>query len=246
MGMAFFSKPYNFKLLVYFTILGLILIDCKLVFSFSNSPRSLPESLQSNVFQDDALPFKAGDGLFVSTFPDTNILNKIYTIDEKGYVEFPITGKLHIVKMTKKDLILFIKKNFQDFLRYPYVQVKPLIRVSILGGVAQPGLYYVDQNLSLWELIRQTGGFVLEDGIRELKWERNDEIVSDNLIRFYENGASLRTLGVKSGDQFWTPSPTTKTLWNKFNENILPIVSVVTTVMVVFLTYQSTVAINSK
>ena len=121
-------------------------------------------------------PFLPGDGLNINTFPDTSsFLNRTFPIDENGFIEFPLIGRINISKMTEQEIVSFIKNNFQNYTRSPNVFVKPMLRVSIIGGFLRPGLYYVDYNSSFWEMIREAGGPILEDGIEETyaKMSRN-------------------------------------------------------------------------
>lgn len=183
-------------------------------------------------------PFKAGDGILVSVFPDTaSFLNTIFPIDDTGNIIMPIVGKVNVTKMTEQELVDFILKNFNEYLRYPYVQVRPLIRVSVLGGVPKPGFYYVDPDRSLWELIHETGGTIMEDGLKKMRWERSREDVSKDLIPYLQSGESLAHMGLQSGDQIWVPSPSARR-WVDVLRDIMPVVSLLTSFWVVYRTYQ--------
>ncbi len=183
-------------------------------------------------------PFKASDGVLVDVFPDSNsFLNKIFPIDDRGYAEFPLAGKINVSKMTERQLIDFIRKTYKIYLRYPNVYVKPVARISLLGGFTTPGLYYVDINSSLWDAIYEAGGPVLEDGIYEMHWQRNEEDESEDVTRYFETGTSLRAMGFKSGDQIWTPSPAARTIWDAIRD-VMPILSFTTTIWLLYNTYQ--------
>ena len=183
-------------------------------------------------------PFRASDGVFVSTFPDSNsFINRIFPIDDKGFAEFPIVGKVNVSKMSEKQLVDFIKITFKNYLRYPNVYVKPMARISMLGGFQRPGLYYVDINSSLWDAVYNAGGTILEDGIYEMHWQRNEEDRTNEISKLFESGISLRAVGFKSGDQIWTPSPDVRTVWDAVG-NVITILSFVATVFVIYNTYR--------
>lgn len=189
---------------------------------------------------ETSMSFIPGDAVSISTFPDTtSFLNNIFPIDDKGFVEFPIEGKVKITDMTVVDLQSFLKEKFKAWLRNPNIYVKPVIRLSLLGGFRLPGLYYVDSASSLWDVIKMAGGPILEDGIYDLKWERNGSEQSDDLIKLFEDGSSLRQIGFQSGDQIWTKSPITETYWDTLNK-LMPIVSISTAVFLAYITYQQT------
>ena len=185
------------------------------------------------------LPFKAGDGVLISTFPDTtSFIHGIYAIDDQGYIELPITGKIKITSMSIDDLKKYIQTNFRSYLRSSSgVYVKPLVRISLLGGFQRPGLYYVDYNSSLWEAIRLVGGPVNEEGIYKMHWQRDGEEKGDDLTSLFEKGISLKKMGFKSGDQIWTPSPDARTFWTTLSD-IMPLLTFMTTLAYLYLTYQ--------
>jgi len=184
------------------------------------------------------IPFKPGDGLYISTLPDTmSFFNRVISIDDMGYAEFPIIGRVEVSKMSATELTDFVKQNFQQYLRTPNVYVKPMLRASILGGVARPGLYYFDYHQSLWDIVRSAGGTMLEDGLKEMIWERDRDEVVDDLIPYFEKGISLRNMGFRSGDQLWTPS-SDETFWDDFRTDVIPLLSFAVTIFTVYITYQ--------
>jgi protein involved in polysaccharide export with SLBB domain len=186
-------------------------------------------------------PFKAGDGLFISTFPDTSsFFNNVFPIDDAGYVYFPITGRVKVSKMTESELAAFIRKNFQKYSRSPNVSVRPMMRVTLAGGFQRPGLYYAAYDNSLWDVIRQAGGYLNEEGPKSIQWERNGDEVLDNITPFIEQGVSLEHMGFKSGDLVWTKTPGLETGWDRFNRRVLPILGFVVTVGLFWMTYQQT------
>lgn len=183
-------------------------------------------------------PFVAGDAVEISVLPDTNsFLNQVFPIDDRGNVDLPIFGSVKIDDMSKADFEQYIKTQYKDYLRFPYVQLKPLVRVSVLGGVPTPGFVYFDPNLSLWELIHQAGGTIDENGLKEMRWERNRKAVDNNLIPYLQNGASLRNIGIKSGDQIWVKTPGKPGFWEKA-QSYFPIFTFMTGIATFYYTYR--------
>jgi len=188
---------------------------------------------------NESYPFVPGDAISISTFPDTaSFLNNMFAIDDVGMVEFPIVGKVKITGMTVTQLQEYLKAQFKAYLRYPNIIVKPMIRISILGGVPRPGLYYVDEQNSLWEVMKMAGGTRLEEGLADLRWERSHDEVIDDLIPYFQSGISLRQMGFKSGDQLWTPSERPKTFAEVFSGQIIPLITFATTMFLLYWNYQ--------
>lgn len=152
--------------------------------------------------------FTAGDAVGISTLPDTlSFLNGVFPIDDRGFVELPIYGKAKITHMTVQEFENFIRENFKDYLRYPDIKAKPMIRLSVLGGVPRPGFYYFDSDRSLWEVLYEVGGTRDEDGLKQMRWERSGKTIEGDLIPHLQTGISLRDLGFRTGDQIWVKTP---------------------------------------
>jgi len=185
--------------------------------------------------------FVAGDGLSISTFPDTiSFLNTTLPIDDEGFVDFPIIGRINVTRMNQKQLESFIKENFREYIRSENVSVRSMLRISVIGGFLKPGLYYVNYSSSFWELIQMAGGPNHEEGLNDMRWERNGEEVIEELLPFYERGSSLKSMGFKSGDLIWTTSPGAKTTWDIVVSDVLPIFGLVTSLAMFYLTFQQT------
>jgi protein involved in polysaccharide export with SLBB domain len=197
-----------------------------------------PESQETS--SSSELPFIPGDAILLSTYPDTtSFLNGIYAIDDEGYVEFPIGDRIRISPMAEEDFLKFLKDKYQNYVRSPNLSVKAMIRVTVVGGFVTPGLYYVDKKLSFWDLIRMAGGPNHEGAIKEIHWERNGEPMVEDLTPYLESGTSLKTMGVRSGDLVWTPSPDYETPLRFVITNILPLLTFATSLVFLYISYQT-------
>ena len=181
---------------------------------------------------------KPGDAIQILVYPDTtSFLHGVYYIDGDGNIFLPIIGKVRITDMSEQEFIQFVKDNYSNYLKGPNLQVRHLIGVSLLGGFNQPGLYYIDPNATLWQLLELGGGTMRENGLRELRWERNKNIIQSDLISYLESGKSLQSIGVKSSDQFWTPTPDQAGFLEKAGQIVVPFVSIVIASYSIYLTY---------
>ncbi len=238
-------KNYISKCLI-FNISILLLLQ---QFSFAQSNSNVSSTKQqSSKFNKKALygikPFKPGDGLYISTFPDTtSFLNNIFSIDDMGYVDFPIVGRSNVSSKTEDELITFLKSNFQQYMRTPNVTVKPMIRVSLIGGFNTPGLYYFDYSASVWDAIQRAGGPTLEDGLKDMVWERDRDEVVDDLLPYFEKGVSLKNMGFRSGDQLVTPSDSGPSIGETI-EGTIGVLSFFTGIFMIYMTYQQMVVLS--
>jgi len=230
---------YNFRLPISVLFL-LLIIHMEYNVSFgqnlnNNQSDSVKLLKGEKYFRDLLVP---GNALEIIVFPDsTSFLNNIYPIDDQGNILLPILGKVNIMKKSYSELTNFLVNSYSQYLKYPFIQVKPLIRISILGGVQRPGMYYIDPTFSLWHLIRISGGPLEEDGLKKMRWERDRKTVRKDLIPLLESGQSLLSVGFKSGDQIWVPSPTRPSLLTKINR-VLPLITFGVTAFTIYLYFQ--------
>lgn len=227
------------KFIVKVLIFCFVLMQSEFVLANQNTTSQVP--LQQNtpeIKSEEGKIFKPGDGLYIATPDSSSFLNNVFPINDQGLVDFPIIGKVRIVDMTKPELITYIQTNFREYLRFPNIYIKPVIRVSLLGGFRKTGLFYVDEDYSLWEIIRSVGGPVTEDGLKDLVWERDRDELRGDLIPYLQAGTSLKAMGVKSGDQIWTPSPATEDIWDIIRQNVMPIASFAITMFTLYVSYQ--------
>ncbi len=186
------------------------------------------------------LAFKPGDALIVSVLPDTGFLNNVFLIDDQGRCDFPVIGFVKVTDYTPRQLSEKLRQDFIDYLRYPSLKVRPLMRVTMLGGFNRPGLYYLEPRANLWDAVHRAGGMAREDGIKKMRWERGKEIVSDDLVEHFESGKSLQAIGFQSGDQIWMTTRPKRYFWDIFRQDVLPLItfalSTVSTTATVYLT----------
>lgn len=206
---------------------------------------------KNNVFSQELVSyfkFTPGDALEVKIYPDTaSFPNGIYHIDDNGYVDFPIIGMTKVSERTPDDVENILKEVYISYLARPNIHVRPLVRVSLIGGFYRPGLYWVDSRVGMWNVIQLAGGTTRDDGLKKLKWERNGQILTSNLIPYVESGKSLHSIGFKTGDQIYVTSKQKKEFWDVFTGDILPLVTFsLTTIVSVTTAFLSVKALTEK
>ena len=81
-----------------------------------------------------------------------------FTIDEDGVAVFPKVGRLNVQKISTDSLKSLLITRFAESLRDPSVEVTMLRRVSVLGSVRSPGLYYVEPTTTVSDALALAGG----------------------------------------------------------------------------------------
>lgn len=84
-----------------------------------------------------------------------------YTLDDKGNIDFPVLGTLHIAGMTKSQISALVKQKLIDenLVKDPVVTVEFMnLYFSVLGEVKSPGKYSITKDqITLLEAISMAG-----------------------------------------------------------------------------------------
>ncbi len=129
----------------------------------------------------------------------------VYPINPEGYVALPLVGEVRIKALTLDEVTKLITAKYSDYLRNPYVYVRPLIRVTMQGAFVKPGVYRIDPSSSLWDLVALAGGPDAGADLERLQVKRGGDVIIKGLLNAYEKGYSLEEIGVESGDQVILP-----------------------------------------
>ena len=102
-----------------------------------------------------------------------------YLVDNDGYIDFPILGKLHVVGLTNRECEDLIRQKLQPYLNeVPNVTVRTLsYTVSVLGEVNRPGTYTVtDERITIFEALAQAGDMTLFAKRKDVELLREDSL----------------------------------------------------------------------
>lgn len=134
-------------------------------------------------------------------------LNGDYPINPEGFIIMPLIGEVRVKDRTIYEIRQSLEEKYSLYLQDPYVYVRPLIRITLLGAVNQPGSYRADPASSFWDLIAAAGGVGSRADLKRMHVERGGKVViKDVLLNRYEQGISLEEIGIETGDQIYTPA----------------------------------------
>lgn len=83
-----------------------------------------------------------------------------YLVDNEGYIDFPILGKLQVKGMTKGELEEMIKERIKsNFTTDPIVTVRMAnFKVTVLGEVSAPGVHTItNEKVNIFEALAMSG-----------------------------------------------------------------------------------------
>ncbi|KAA3660278.1 MAG: hypothetical protein DWQ10_07045 [Calditrichaeota bacterium] len=154
--------------------------------------------------------FRSGDGVRIIVWQEPGAesanINKLdisddYIIESTGQVLLPLIGEVHVTGRSKAELAQYLRERYSVYASGLHFITKPLIRVAVLGAVHKPGLYLVEPQSSLWELVGEAEGPQSDADLEKIFISRSGEIIGEDLLEKAENAYTLEELGVQSGDQ---------------------------------------------
>ena len=130
------------------------------------------------------------------TSTDASIYLQSYTLDEQGFIELPLVGKVELKNLTVDEAKQVLQTEVDKYVNQTTIIVKlSNFNLTILGEVKTPGLYKVYQSeINLFEAMALAGNMTT--------FAKNDEV---KIIRQTENGSEIITVDMGSADILSSP-----------------------------------------
>lgn len=125
-----------------------------------------------------------------------------FVVDEGGTVVVPKLGRMQVVGLSPDSLKSHLINSYSVYLRNPAIDVVLLRRITILGGVRNPGLYPVDPTMTLADAYALAGGIAPEGKLDEVELVRGSERTSYKL----SGTTRIADTPLRSGDQLYVPT----------------------------------------
>lgn len=148
-------------------------------------------------------PLQPGDQVRV-TFSQERELSGEFPVDETFDVALPLIGRTNVRGVPGPTLRDSLSRALEGQIRNQTVQVTLLRRVRVLGDVQRPGLYLIDNSMTLVDAIALAGGTTQQGKLDGVDIVRDGVIVAEDLP-----STALVGSYVRSGDQIMVP----KTSW---------------------------------
>ena len=119
-----------------------------------------------------------------------------YLVDNDGYINYPIIGKLHVSGLTKSECEQLISEKIRPYMaetENPIVTVRmSSYSVSVLGEVNTPGSFLVSrEKISIFEALAQAGDLTIY-GVRDkVKLIREDATGKKQIVTLNLNDANI-------------------------------------------------------
>ena len=127
---------------------------------------------------------------------DASIYLQSYTLDEEGFVEMPLVGKIELLNMTVDEAKERLQTELNKYVNQTTIIVKlSNFNLTVLGEVNRPGMYKVYQSqINLFEAISLAGNMT--------NFAKNDEV---KIVRQTDNGSEILTVDMGSADILTSP-----------------------------------------
>ncbi len=157
---------------------------------------------------------KPGDGIRLTVY---NIEDKItvdYFVTEEGKIRLPYLGEFDAENTFFPVLKEKIISKYDSIYINPELTVQPLFRISIIGEVSKPGVYYVTGFEKISDVLALAGGKTSSADLDEIYLVRDGKRVDVDAEKIFEEGNVLADFDVKSGDKIFVP----RNFWAKSND----------------------------
>lgn len=119
-----------------------------------------------------------------------------YLVDNDGYINFPVVGKVKVGGLTKRQCENRIKGNILPYMsksENPIVTVKMAsFKVAVAGEVKSPGIFVVDQEkISIMEALARAGDLTIYGRRENVLLMREDSTGQKSFHRINLNDANL-------------------------------------------------------
>lgn len=112
-----------------------------------------------------------------------------YLVDEQGFIEFPVLGKVNAVGLTTSDLANELKEKVSVYVKNPSVYVRLAnYKITLLGEVKSPGTYTVlEERIDILQAIGLAGDLTINADRRNVKLlRRTDNKIEDISLNLIE------------------------------------------------------------
>ena len=127
---------------------------------------------------------------------ESSIYLQSYTIDEEGFIELPLMGKIQVRNLTIDEAKAIMQTELDKYISQTTLIVKlSNFNLTILGEVNKPGMFKIyQQQINLFEAISLAGNMT--------DFAKNDKV---KIIRQTDNGSEIVTVDMGSADLLSSP-----------------------------------------
>ena len=150
--------------------------------------------------------FSVGDRIFMMVEAET-ALSDTFTVREGPVIALPDLGDVSLYGVLRAELDGHLTAFIERFVRRPTVAARPLIPLTVVGGVVAPGFYTVPTDGLFTDILTFAGGPSVNAKINDIEVERDGETLYDKvyIAQAIVEGRTIDHLSLQAGDQIVVP-----------------------------------------
>ncbi|MDZ4700280.1 MAG: SLBB domain-containing protein [Rhodothermales bacterium] len=150
-----------------------------------------------------AQELRLGDGVRLTLFNVDDEISGDYFVMTDWTMQLPYIGQVGVQSREFPAVRDEISDRYNSIYRNPELSIQPLFRVSVLGEVQSPGIYFVTGFERLTDLMAMAGGETLDANLDKVYLQREGEKIDINAREILKRGDTLSDFGLISGDQLY-------------------------------------------
>ena len=150
--------------------------------------------------------FQLGDRIVLAV-EEQEALSDTFAVDQGRGLTLPTIGDIPLEGVLRSELKAHVSTHLRRFLREPIVQARALIRIAVLGGVAEPGFYTVSGEALISDAVMIAGGPVENAKIDDVRVQREGNRIWEGRVlqAAMADGRTLDQLNLRAGDHIIVP-----------------------------------------
>lgn len=172
-----------------------------------------------------------GDTLTITYTDKDELIGAVYQVSGEGEINVPLIGVVKVNGLNRKQVREKLNELYGSYFRYPNVTltVNASGRFMVVGSVMQPGVYYMQSNLTVMEAILNAGSYLKDEAnmgsVMLMRGGLNTpEVRRLNLKKMLSKGDRRDNLIIKPGDLIYVPKTFISNL-EKFKDTVYRYVS---------------------
>ncbi len=150
--------------------------------------------------------FKPGDRVAMSAPGDT--VSRELIVREGNAIDLPSgIPAFSLVGVLRAELSDALNAHLRKYVREPDVRLRPLYRVGVSGAVGRPGVYWLDGDVTLAEVLMRAGGPLPQSRPDRITVVRDGREVMDRkaYARLVREGRTVANSNLRPGDELRVP-----------------------------------------
>lgn len=148
--------------------------------------------------------FQRGDVVLLTVFEDQR-WSDTFTVRPNQTIELPDIPPISLYGALYSEGPDRVRNALSEYLRDPEIEMESTKRVAILGGVSEPGFYYISGPELISAAIMSAGGPESNSRMDKVELRRGEEALA-RLPSDIVQSMTLDELGVQSGDEIFVPT----------------------------------------